>query len=74
MEGDKNKCIIIIDGYYFDVTSYLDSHPGGRHILTKYHMKDASDAFNSIKGHGDSYAIDLMESLCVGKVENNDNE
>ena len=37
-------------------------------------MKDASDAFNSIKGHSDSYAIDLMESLCVGKVENNDNE
>ncbi len=74
MYNNNDKCIIIIDGYYFDVTSYLDSHPGGRHILTKYHMKDASDAFNSIKGHGDSYAINLMETFCIGKADNNNNE
>ena len=56
------KCIIIIDGYYFDVTTYLDKHSGGANILRKYHMKDATThIFNSIKGHGDSYAIDLME-------------
>tara|TARA_B100000524_G_C23352566_1_gene262668 strand:- start:77 stop:295 length:219 start_codon:yes stop_codon:yes gene_type:complete len=69
-----NKCIIIIDGYYFDVTQYLDKHPGGRLILRKHHMKDATTVFNSIKGHGDSYAIDLMESMCIGKVNNNNNE
>ena len=68
------KCIIIIDGYYFDVTNYLDKHPGGASILKKYHMKDATNVFNSIKGHGDSYAIDLMESLCIEKVNNNNNE
>ena len=68
-----NKCIIIIDGYYFDVTQYLDKHPGGRLILRKHHMKDATTVFNSIKGHGDSYAIDLMESLCIGTVDDNNN-
>ena len=67
------KCIIIIDNYYFDVTNYLDEHPGGANILKKYHMKDATNIFNSIKGHGDSYAIDLMESMCIGKVDDNNN-
>ena len=68
------KCVIIIDNYYFDVTNYLDKHPGGANILKKYHMKDATNIFNSIKGHGDSYALDLMESMCIGKVNNNNNE
>lgn len=69
----NEKCIIIIDSHYFDVTEYSYKHPGGFSILKKYHMKDATDVFNSIKGHGDSYAIDLLESMCIGKVNDNNN-
>ena len=51
------KTIIIIDDHYFDVTNYLDDHPGGKCILKKYHLKDATSIFNSIKGHGDGYYV-----------------
>lgn len=65
----KEKIIIIIDEYYFDVTEYAKSHPGGKRILKKYHLKDATDEFNAIKGHGDEYAIDLLSKYCIGKVD-----
>lgn len=62
------KTIIIIDDHYFDVTDYLKDHPGGQKILKKFHLKDATDAFNQIKGHGDEYAISLLDKYCIGKV------
>ena len=62
------KTIIIIDYHYFDVTDYLDYHPGGKCILKKYHLKDATDIFNSIKGHGDGYALSLLDKLCLGHI------
>ena len=60
--------IIIIDEHYFDVTKYVISHPGGKRILKKYHMKDATYEFNSIKGHGDAYAIYELAKYCIGNI------
>ena len=45
---NTEKTIVIIDDHYFDVTEYIDSHPGGKRILKKFHLKDATDEFNSI--------------------------
>ena len=64
----NNNIIIIIDDYYFDVTNYAKHHPGGKRILQKYHMKDATIEFNSIKGHGDAFAIDELNKYCIGQV------
>ena len=41
-----NKVIIIIDDYKFDVTEYLNEHPGGKKILKKFNNKDATKGFN----------------------------
>ena len=65
---NDTNIIIIIDDYYFDVTNYAKHHPGGKRILQKYHMKDATFEFNSIKGHGDAFAIDELNKYCIGKV------
>lgn len=66
----EEKIIIIIDGYKFDVTSYASQHPGGVRILKKYNNKDATKAFNeSTRGHMDGYVAELMEKMCIGKVE-----
>ncbi len=51
MDIPTNKIIIFIDGYKFNVTAYAETHPGGKKILQKYHCKDATQAFNEIKGH-----------------------
>ena len=60
--------ILIIDDHYFDVTKYASSHPGGVRILKRYHLKDATDEFNSVKGHGDAYAIDELSKYCIGNI------
>jgi len=60
----KKRIVMIIDHHYFDVTDYADQHPGGRRILEKYHGKDATRAFEEIKGHGES-----MVTLWLGKME-----
>ncbi len=44
----SSKIFVKIDDYWFDVTNY-NNHPGGSKILKKYHMKDATDAFNAAK-------------------------
>ena len=49
----SDKIIIKIDDYLFDVTEYANNHPGGYNILKKLNNKDATEEFNSIKGHSD---------------------
>ena len=67
-----NPIIIIIDNHYFDVTDYASKHPGGSYIIKKYHLKDATTAFNEIRGHSDSYVDSILEKLCIGPVNNID--
>ena len=62
-----NKTIIIIDGYLFDVTEYKTQHPGGKKILEKYHNKDATNEFNKIRGHCDTYVYYILDKVCIGK-------
>ena len=63
----KDKIIIIIDNYKFDVTEFAKDHPGGIKILQEYHNKDATDAFNEIKGHCESVVVDILDKCCIGK-------
>ncbi|KAJ3353873.1 hypothetical protein GGF32_002777 [Allomyces javanicus] len=39
---------LVIDAVIYDVTAYIDTHPGGRDILLRYVGADASMAFNGI--------------------------
>lgn len=64
-----DEIIIIIDGYLFDVTEFSNSHPGGKRLLQKYHYKDATKDFNSIKGHSDAHALSILDKCCIGKAE-----
>jgi|TARA_B110000467_G_C17837319_1_gene223010 cytochrome b involved in lipid metabolism len=67
IDTSLNKVIIIIDEYKFDVTNYVHSHPGGKKILQQFNNKDATEAFNQIHGHYDSYVLDLLDKYCIGK-------
>ena len=69
MEKENSKIIIFIDGYMFDVTEYASQHPGGERILKKYHLKDATKAFNeATRGHLDGYVEGLLDKMCIGEV------
>jgi len=49
--GDAvDVCFVSVDRRCYDVTGYLDQHPGGRDLLRQYHGGDATAAFD-VFGH-----------------------
>lgn len=63
-----NKIYIKIDDHWFDLTNYKN-HPGSYSLLKKYHLKDASEEFNRIKGHNDGYANNLLDEFLITDKE-----
>lgn len=46
--NDRDSCWIIVHGNVYDVTGFLDEHPGGSNIILKYAGKDATEEYDSI--------------------------
>lgn len=68
--SSKSNCWIIISSKVYNVTNFLDIHPGGVISITPYCGKDATIAFNSnTVGHShSSYARSLLPSYYVGDI------
>lgn len=60
---------LIIDGFVYDVTKFIDHHPGGAKPLLKGGGKDVSKYFHGIKKHENTTMTDFMKTLCIGKVK-----
>ncbi|KAF7826224.1 cytochrome b5-like [Senna tora] len=65
----KKDCWIIIHGKVYDVTPFLEEHPGGDEVLLLAAEKDATDDFEDV-GHSDS-AKEMMQKYFVGEVDTN---
>ncbi|KAH6802172.1 cytochrome B5 isoform A [Perilla frutescens var. frutescens] len=63
----NEDCWIVIDGKVYDVSSYLDEHPGGDDVLLGATGKDATDEFEDA-GHSKS-ARELMDKFCIGELD-----
>lgn len=44
-EQSQKRPLILISAFIHDVSSFIDEHPGGRHLLVKMIGKDATTAF-----------------------------
>jgi stearoyl-CoA desaturase (delta-9 desaturase) len=44
-EQSQKRPLVLVAGYIHDVSTFIDEHPGGRHLLVKNIGKDASTAF-----------------------------
>ena len=44
-EQAAQRPLVIIAGFIHDVASFMDEHPGGRHLIAKMIGKDATTAF-----------------------------
>ncbi|KAJ2083664.1 Cytochrome b5 [Coemansia sp. RSA 988] len=58
---------IVINGHVYDVTGFLDEHPGGEEVILEHAGIDASEAFNDI-GHSND-AHEMLEGYLIGKLE-----
>ncbi|XP_058080911.1 cytochrome b5 [Magnolia sinica] len=65
--NSKEDCWVIVSGKVYDVTNYLDEHPGGDDVLINAAGKDATDEFEDA-GHSKS-ARELMQDYCIGEVD-----
>ncbi|KAI7994891.1 Cytochrome b5 isoform A [Camellia lanceoleosa] len=63
----KDDCWVVIDGKVYDVSTYLDEHPGGDDVMVAATGKDATDEFEDA-GHSKS-ARELMETFCIGELD-----
>ncbi|MBA0682291.1 hypothetical protein Goari_024021 [Gossypium aridum] len=63
----KDDCWVVIDGKVYDVTPYLDEHPGGDDVVLAATGKDATDDFEDA-GHSKS-AKELMLNFCIGELD-----
>ncbi|KAL7413450.1 glyoxylate dehydrogenase [Mrakia frigida] len=44
----KESCWIVVHGKTYDVTDFLDEHPGGSKIILRYAGKDATEAYSEV--------------------------
>ncbi|XP_026663672.1 cytochrome b5-like [Phoenix dactylifera] len=64
----KKDCWLIIHGKVYDVTTFLEDHPGGEDVLLQASANgDATQSFEEV-GHS-STAISMMEGYSIGVVE-----
>ncbi|KAI0790362.1 delta9-fatty acid desaturase [Abortiporus biennis] len=65
-EQSAKRPLIVVAGFIHDVADFLDEHPGGRHLLTKFIGKDATTAFfGGVYDHSNA-AHNLLSMKRVG--------
>lgn len=64
----KTDCWVIVHGKAYDVTHFLNEHPGGSAIILKYAGKDATKAFDPIHP-GDTLVKYLPKKFHLGAVD-----
>ncbi|KAJ6007295.1 hypothetical protein N7540_011271 [Penicillium herquei] len=63
---------VIIDGKVFNLTSFLDTHPGGRRVLLQAAGSDATKKFH--KYHRPETLIRHGDAFCIGSVGKADSQ
>jgi len=67
---DKNSTWIVIHDLIYDVTKFLEEHPGGEEVLLEQAGKDATEHFEDV-GHSTD-ARTMMKDFCIGELRDED--
>ncbi|KAK0206887.1 cytochrome b5-like heme/steroid binding domain-containing protein [Desarmillaria ectypa] len=65
----KDSIYLLISGKVYDVTKFLDEHPGGDEVILAEAGHDATEGFEDV-GHSDE-ARALLPGLFVGEFDKN---
>ncbi|RVE46597.1 hypothetical protein evm_008730 [Chilo suppressalis] len=60
----KKSCWMVIHNQVYDVTKFLEEHPGGEDALLEYAGKDGTQAFEDV-GHSED-ARELLKKFKIG--------
>ncbi|CAM0958494.1 unnamed protein product [Alopecurus aequalis] len=63
----KDDCWLVIGGKVYDVTKFLEDHPGGDDVLLSSTGKDATDDFEDV-GHSTT-ARAMLDEYYVGDID-----
>lgn len=63
----SKDCWLVIGGKVYDVTNFLEEHPGGDEVLLSATGKDATDDFEDV-GHSNS-AREMMDQYYIGEID-----
>ncbi|GBB88649.1 hypothetical protein RclHR1_15200006 [Rhizophagus clarus] len=63
----KKSLYVCIRGIVYDVTKFIDEHPGGEEVLLDEAGRDATEAFEDV-GHSDE-AHGLLKGLEIGVLK-----
>ncbi len=69
---EKDSLWMVYKGKVYDVTKFLEEHPGGEEVITEQAGLDATQAFDEI-GHSED-AHDFLKTLLIGKLEDKPKE
>ena len=64
--ADRDDCWVIVGGEVFDVTEFLDRHPGGRAILFGFAGQDATTMFDAL--HDPEILTDVAAPYRLGAL------
>ncbi|CAI4226056.1 unnamed protein product [Auanema sp. JU1783] len=70
--NNSKSCWIIVGNKVYDVTKFLDEHPGGCEVLLELAGQDATEAFEDIGHSSDARA--MKEEYLVGSLEKADHQ
>jgi cytochrome b involved in lipid metabolism len=60
-------CWIIVEGRVYDITQYLDEHPGGGDVILPYAGKDATEPFRGTQHFPDSVDA-VIKNYLIGDL------
>jgi len=69
--SSKEKLYVLLHGKVYDVTKFIDEHPGGDEVILAESGQDATEAFEDV-GHSEE-ARALLPGLYIGDIEQNAN-
>lgn len=61
-----SDCWMVVDGKVYDVTKFLDEHPGGEDIMLDSSGRDATREFEDVGHSGEARA--QLEELLIGSL------
>ncbi|KAI5807423.1 cytochrome b5 [Peziza echinospora] len=67
VHDSKNDLWVVVNDKVYDITKFVDEHPGGEEVLLDVAGVDSTEAFDDV-GHSDE-AREILATLLVGNIK-----